>query len=359
MATYTWDSLAKKYHDWRAPTVSVLVNQTPLLNREWSLSSLQYQSTVDMDASTCAITLGNVYDMANAKFSCEDLLILGAPVEVSLGYVVTRTIFKGYLYEVEYELGEESCVALSCMDVKGAMMENSFIPGKNTYKQAIQSMFTGTAARGYSVLCGEPSMKIPELDKAISFDTSHLDDFGFLRRTAELWGLECFVRDGELLLRKKPAPGTPLLEFSPGMFHSLSVAFSSVGYVHSVKIRGGTDDIRDGEKKRASAEAVNPYNPAPAGSAAARLLKRVAESYAPGAKDDASAREMAEADLRRRNRKSGDVTIATRGLPEIQPGYYVDLKGISPKINGKYYISGVTHKFDEHSFVTNATCRRL
>lgn len=356
MTTYTWDALTQKYRGWRAPVARITLDGIPVLQREWRLISLQCQMSVNMEASTCIITLGNVYDRPKSKFSCEDMMILGSTVEVSLGYVTAMPVFKGYLYEISYELGESAEVTLNCMDVKGVMMESSCIAASGSYREIIQSMFKGPAARGYSLLCGAPKMDLPELDRDVTFNTANLDDFGFLRRTALQWGLECFVRTGELLLRKKPAAGTPLLEFVPGTFHSVSVTFSTVGYVHSVRVRGGTDDTRDGEKKKASAEAVNPHKIAPEGTKAARLMKRLSESYAPDALDQKAAKAMADAELRRRRQKSGDVNINLRGLPELQPGYHVSLKGISPKINGKYYITEVTHQFNESAFSTSAVC---
>lgn len=358
MARYSWDALAAKYQGWRAPVAAVSIDGQPLLDREWRLQALQCSLGTGMEASVCTLVLGNVYDQANSKFTCENMLTLGASVRVSLGYIKASLIFVGYLYEIEYELGETASVSLRCMDVKGAMMGNSFITEETTFRKAIRSMFSGPRARGYSLLCSAPSMaNLPELDRMVSFDTSGLDDFGFLRRTAELWGLECFVRQGDLLLRKKPPSQTSVVEFSPGDFHSLSATFSSTGYVHTVRVHGGTDDERDGERKRAVAQAENPDTLAPAGSRAARMLDRVAEFYVPSVRDSKGAKERAEGELRRRA-QAGTVRLSLRGLPDLFPGDYVDLRGISPKINGKYYLTEITHQWNETVFSTWAVCRK-
>lgn len=358
MAQYSWEALTAKYRGWQAPAVEVSIDGQPLLDREWRLQSLQCSLSTGIEASVCTLVLGNVYDRKNSRFTCENILTLGSSVRVSLGYIKASLVFVGYLYEIEYELGETASVTLRCMDVKGAMMGSSFITEETTFRKGIRSMFSGPHARGYSILCSAPAMEnLPELNRLISFDTSGLDDFGFLRQTAELWGLECFVRQGNLLLRKKPQSKTSVVEISPGDFHSLSASFSTTGYVHMVRVRGGTDDERDGEKKRVAAQAENANSLAPAGSKAARVLNRVAEFYVPSVRDSKGAKERAEGELRRRN-QSGNVRLSLRGLPDLFPGDSIDLRGISPKINGKYYVTEVTHQFNETAFSTWAVCRK-
>lgn len=359
MAAHTWEALANKYRDWRAPTVSLSLGGKPLLQQGWRLLSLQCQLSVEMEASTCTVTLGNVYNAAKREFTCESALIPGTLVELSLGYIVMEPVFKGYLYEVEYVMGEDSEeVILNCMDVKGAMMENSRIAPNGTYKEIIQGMFTGASARSYSLLCSKPDLGLPELDRPVAFSTARMDDYTFLKRTSEVWGLECFTQVNKLLLRKKPASGSPLLEFLPGTFHTLSATFSTVGYVRTVRVRGGSDDERDGEKKRALGEAVNKRRFAPDGTQAGKVLDRTSESYAAGARNDKTAKALAEAELRRRARKSGGVTVKLRGLPELLPGHYVDFQKISPKINGRYYVTSVQHQYDGNTFTTSAECGR-
>lgn len=359
MPLYDWQALEKLHQNFRAPSAEIKVQGSALLTPGVRLESLDCHLGTGEQASSCVITLGGVYDRKASRFSCESLLVLGSKVEVSLGYMTRRSVFTGYLYAVRYELGEEARAVLNCMDVKGAMMEAGSVTGAASYRAAITGMFTGKLARGYSALCAAPKLVgLTELDSPIAFSTTGLDDYAFLRETARLWGLEWFVECAVMHLRKKPTGKTELLTLTPGCLHNLSVEFTTVGYVQAVEVRGGTDDVRDANKKRASAKVVGRYRPAPTGTPQARLLARTDAIYASSVRDGKSAKALAEARLRLHERQSGEAALTLRGLAELMPGYFLRLGGASPKINGRYYITDVTHTLDEREFVTRVLCRR-
>lgn len=365
MAQYTFEQLESKYNGWRAPTAKVSLNGNPLPAGTWRIQSVECVTGTELSAGICSVTLGGVYDHKNSKFLCEDEWPLGSIVEVGLGYIVTESVFKGYLYRLEYELGEEAPprVTLLCMDVKGAMMGSGWIgrTGGQTYRQAIQSFFSGESDRGYSVLCSSPEMEnLPELDNPVPFSPAQTDDYRFLCDTAQRFGLEFYVCKGKLILRKKPNSIPLLLELSSDrgikQFHA---ALSSAGYVKAVTVRGGSDDERDGEKKRTLGKADNTQTIAAESSDAGRLIgQRSAEFFSAAARDDKRAQELAEALLRRRQELASEISITLTGLPELLPGFSVSLTHFSPKLDGNLYVIAVTHRMDETQFTTTIVGRK-
>lgn len=365
MAQYTYEQLESKYNGWRAPTAKVFLNGILLSAENWRIKSVECSTGAESSAGICSVILSDVYDRENSQFLCGDDWPLGSIVEVELGYIVTEPVFKGYLYRLEYELGKESPpeVTLLCMDVKGAMMGCGRIDlsGGITYRQVIQGLFSGENARGYGVLCGSPELDgIPELDNTVSFSPIQTDDYCFLSDTAQRFGLEFFVSQGKLILRKKPVSAPILLElsFDQGIerFHAV---LSTAGYVKSVTVHGSSDDERDSEKKRTLGKADNTQPIAAESSDAGRLIgQRSGEFFSAGAKDDKTAQELAEAQMRRRQELASEVLIRMTGLPELLPGFSVSLVRFSPKLNGNLYLTSVTHRMDETQFTTTLFGRK-
>ncbi|WP_411676835.1 phage late control D family protein [Caproicibacter sp.] len=363
MAQYTYEQLEAKYNGWRAPTAKASINGSPLPAAAWRIESVECVTGTELSAGICSVTLGGVYDRKNSRFLCEDEWPLGSIVEVELGYIVTESVFKGYLYRLEYELGEEDPprMILLCMDVKGAMMGNGRLglTGGLTYRQAIRSFFSGENARGYNVLCDPPETDgLPELDNPIPFSPAQTDDYRFLCGTAQRFGLEFFVCKGKLLLRKKPDSAPVLLELSSDRgikrFHA---ALSSAGYIKSVTVRGGSDDERDGEKKRALGKAENTQSIAAESSDAGRLIGQRSAEFFSSAGDDKAAQELAEAQMRRRREMASEISVRLTGLPELLPGFSVGLTRFSPKLDGNLYLTSVIHRMDETQFTTTITGR--
>lgn len=365
MAKYKLEDLEKKYERFAAPEARLVLNGKPVKDERWHIKSVESETTVDYASGVCVVVLTGLYDAEKSKFICEDDLILGTPVSIETGYIVTSPVFFGYLYAVEYTLGTEteSSVTLTCMDVKAAMMGAGLVgfSGNATHKQLIEGFFSGETARGYTELCKAPDMSaLPELERPVSFQTARMDDYTFLTETARRFGLECFVDGGKLVLRKESDSKTPLIALSGlGYIRDISSVNTSLGYVGQITVYGGSDDERDGEKKRAKSIAKNSFEISPKNSSAGRLIGgREAQFFSASVRDEKSAKELAQAQMRLRQRVASEITITMQGIPEIAPGYYMKLEGISPKINGDLYITAVRHIMDESGYRTTVIARR-
>lgn len=364
MARYTLQALHQKYHGFRAPTARVTVGGNTMHSYGWAVTAVECETSVFSEAGTCVVTLGGIYERKNSRFLCDGLLVRGMPVQVQLGYVVTAPVFSGFLYEIAYLFDERSApyVQLICMDVKAAMMGGGILDfsGGLTYRQVIQSFFSGSHARGYSALCSCPDLSLPELEQPVSHLPGQMDDYGFLQHTAQRFGLEFFVSEGDLVLRKEPAAPERIVDLSPeGGVRRLEVRLRSAGYVKSVCVWGGSADIRDGEKKRASATAENTYAITGGNALARRLLgQRALHLFAPSAHDDKTAGIYAQSQLRQSNLLCSELEAELFGLPDLKPGFSLGLAKVSPGLNGAWYITAVSHRLDEEGFSTTVRGRR-
>lgn len=361
---YDWTQLSLMHQDFRALGAAVEIGGSPIAGQSWKLDSIDCDMGVSMEAGSCDITLKNVYDRKSSRFTCENSVKLGTPVKVSIGYVTPKPVFKGYIHEVDYQYGakEEPSATLRCLDIKGAMMGCGLLDynGQDSYKDVINGFFTGKNARGYSVLCGAPDMGgLAELDNEVSFYQEQADDYLFLSHTAEHFSLECFVRDGKLLLRKEPPPTSALIKLNAENIQSLHTGFSCARYVKSVTVYGGSDDERDSDKKRAKGTATGSSpNITESGDAGRLIGKRAVEIFSADARDDKTALQLAKAQLKNRSGRPGIIDITLRGIPELTPGYFIDVAGVSPSINGRLYVTKTVHHMDGRSYTTRIQCKR-
>lgn len=362
MSQYSWNALSTRYRGWKSPTLRIKIGNFLLSQKEWLLESLDCELGVDSEAGYCEMLLTRVYDAKSSCFLCEQELALGVTVEVSLGYTAIKPVFWGYLYEISYELGETEGVRLRCMDVKGAMMGNGplHLSGSQTCREAIQGIFSGRWARGYAALCSSPVLSgLPELDQPLPFFPNAMDDYAFLSEIARRFGLEFFVQEGKLLIRKKPDSGVPLLDITPDRVFACRAVFSSVGYLNRITVHGSSDDSRDEQKKQVKGTALARV-PLPVGSGSAQKLigNREGELYLPSVRDGASAQNLAEAQMRERQTLASRIELRMRALPDLLPGCFLTLEKFSPLINGRVYISSVSHHWSHEEFSTTLLCRK-
>lgn len=364
MASYTMDKLYEKYEGFAAPTAKIKLGDDMISAKGWRVRSVESTTCVGEDSGICTIVLSGVYDMKSSKFLCEDALLRGTVVVVSLGYVTTEEVFTGFLYEVDYELrGDgEPTATMVCMDIKAAMMGGGVhdFSGNMTYKQVVEGFFTGKNARGYSTLSPAPTMSAAALKQPVSFLPQQMDDYAFLTFISRQFGLECFVSKGALLLREKPASPTELISLTPSDgVESITVRLRSAGYIKSVSVLGGNDDERDSEKKHTKGMANNSFELASEGSDAGRIVgARKLEVFAANICDDSTAQSFAEGLLRQRQTLASELTLDIRGLPELLPGFSLTLSKVSTKLNGNWYVTSVSHKMYENSFSTRVLARR-
>lgn len=345
-----------------APTARILIGGKEC--RGYSIRAVESETGVDLEAGCCTVELANVYDIKNSKFLCENDFVRGMKAEVQLGYITTCPVFWGFLYEITYQLGddEEPVCILTLMDVKAAMMGGGVwhYSGGISYKQVIKDFFTGKHARGYSALCPAPDVELKELQQPVAYLPKQMDDYAFLCYTARRFGLECFVSEGKLLIRKKPASAEVLKTLVPGNgLERLSVRLRSAGYLASVTVRGGNDNERDGDKKVVSGVAKNSLKITEGSGDASRLIgKRKLELFEPSARDNQTAALLAESALRKSGQLSSELEMELPGAPELKPGFQIKLSKVSPLLNGDWYLTCVTHRMQENEFRTHVLARR-
>lgn len=340
--------LKKKYRDFAAPTVRILVEGVDLTERyRTALGNITVELTSEYPASGCGFDVMGEYRPADTDFDGKGplrLLELGAKVEVKLGYIATETVFFGLVTDLRYQFDAEEPPVLhvECMDAKCLLMKTQRLElfREKKIDQAVRALLGEQPVGGY--LKGKQVDPIPGEVKllAAGMETS----YDFIVRQARYAGCEFFLLAGKAYFRKKPAAGQPVMTVSPGeALLSGSLSLRGAHLVQKVRVVG----IDPNTDKEFSGTAAS-RGKFGKGAAPARMLSGSERVYLDtGAVSAAQAQQRAKALLGSIEQEFGTLECRCLGIPEIVPGRMIRVKGLSEQADGSFYVTGVRHAFDE------------
>lgn len=349
-ATYEYDSLQKQYKDFSVPAARLKIGGTDLLQlKEASLISLEAVLSMK-SAGSVRVVLGDCYDYKSGAFNSrlKGLAVLGKEVELSLGYGSSlQTIFKGFLASTGMVLDADEGIflELTALDVRWLMMTDNYHVLEHTIKN--YSDVVRDIMKRYQKLC---TVSIDSTDE--NFENGLIcqngSDYDFIVKELIQSGRadrEFFVVADKAYFRKPRSVKSPLMTLSVGQG---LVRFARHAEYENQKIQViGFDP--------ASGAAVNGTAISKASDSLTDVLGGAGERIVmePGCQSSSQAESMAKAlagqSLSRRQR--ADAVCV--GLPEIIPGRFIKLKRVDSVMDQKYYITQVTHTYDQDGFYTS------
>lgn len=276
---------------------------------------------------------------------------LGSTCTLSLGYGKNQTqVFSGILYDINWEDPLDSdvmTIEAVCLDALGCLMLSSSADAgaARTMSQMITDIL-GQA--GCSTLA--PTTKIGDFpaDWDLPAQRTHTTDYAVVRRTAEFFCYEFYAYADELNF------GPPRTETSACVSFENDDGLMEMKRSRTLKNQcaaiavSGTDDAGEQIYAREARLADSGFGSDKMGSALSGDL------YQPElfVRTMAQATYLAKARIDERQRKAGGLTGRSVGLPDIRPGRFVEVSGLSEPVNGSYYITFVQHTLNESGFET-------
>lgn len=350
---YSFSDLTSTYKDFSVPTVKVLIDGQNLLAKgDLIISGLKVELGCGMEASGCNFDIYNVFDEGARTFNktlVSKNFQLGKKIEIELGYITTVKVFKGYISGLNFAVGEDMPkVTVEGTDVKGLMMNNQLNQQwANIKYNDVVSKILGS----YGSFCTSNKVEdTGEVKKKIEMVNE--SDYDFIVRIAERLGFEFFVLEGIAYFRK-PAPyKEPEITLEWGMnIHSLEKKTSLEGQVLEVEVRGY--DENKGEVITGTAKSSTAMQTS--AKTALKSLKKVITDSSIISADEA--KKLAESILQRINRRYVDLRAECVGLPEVVPGRNIAISKLGEGIDGKYYVTKVTHQYNDSYFSTSIEAR--
>lgn len=348
-ATYDYSSLQKKYKGFAVPAAKVVIGGTDLMAmKEAHVTSLEVVLSIE-GAGSARVVLGNCYDYKNGSFQAKlkNLAVLGKTVEVSLGYGSSLlTVFKGFLFSTGMVLDAEEGISFEIMalDVRRLMMSDNFHAAEHSIKNYSDAVTT--IMKRYQKLCTAKIENTSEnfQDGVIRQNAS---DYDFIVRDLIGSGLverEFFVVADKAYFRKPRSVSSVLLTL--GIGKGLIRFSRNAEYENQKFLVCGFDPV-SGKAVEGSAvsKATDSLTDALGGAGERIIMDPACISSAQAGN---MAKNLAAIALAKRQRAEGSCV----GLPEIIPGRFLKLERVDSQMNQKYYVTRVTHTYDEDGFLT-------
>jgi len=351
--SYPFATLSLKYKNFVAPSCEIAIGSLKVKETDCMIRDLMVELSADGAASGCSFYLYGIYDFEKTAFSSEvtSAVKVGAKLTVSLGYISTKKVFEGYVDEftVEYNRTGDPCIFISGMDGLGYLMgvRDHVFAGETKVGEMVKKLLGGSVSAGAasSVTVGA-SVK----DMTVQRIKEGIDSYTYLKTLARQLGVNLLSSKGELVFDKVITSTTSLttLTYGDGL-RSFRKRVSVANQPGKVIVHGLDINNEPVEGEVTSTKLSG--SGSPAASTASKLLKKaVYEEDSPLAKtaDECKALAQNRFDMLAIEYVNGFGTCV--GLPELMAGRYVTVEGMDKNTNGSYFLSRVTHYFNEDGY---------
>ena len=347
-AVWEYEKLQTTYKDFRVPAASFVIGGKDLTKTNAALTRIEAVLSLD-GASSVRAEFADCYSVKNGSFdsAVSGAAVPGKTVELLLGYSSSLVkVFQGYLSNIRVHASTETGYSLEFvgLDVRRLMMTDNFHVRElkiTNYSDAVSEVLKRYKKLASAVIdATDENLKdglIWQNGSDYDFITRDLIDSGRVER-------EFFAAVDKVYFRKPRSVSSPVLTLRPG---------------------GGLISLETDGEYLNTAWNVLGFDPA-AGKpiqdrAAAKTDGTVTDALGgPGEyfvsdpacvnKTQTGRRAKSLADTALRG--SQKAVIRTIGLPEMIPGRFVKIERVDSLVNKKYYITRVTHTFDEDGFHT-------
>lgn len=350
--------LKSKYNGFIKPNVDLSVISKSNRNK-FVVSDITIELSCEFSANIANINIYNVYDDENKKFKDNDIdqvFQIGKKININIGYDKSmECVFCGFISGISYNFSDRDLpyISLECLDVRAIMMasnQHSQLLQEN-YSACINDIINKSEYKSYFKTTNiDSNIKSPSGDDKLLFELTDESDYDFIVKVAKKFGYEFFVSQETIYFRKKRIKKEPILTLSnKNLITNLEATFNIAGIANSVEIRNIDD--KTGKIIQASSRSSAVF--AKTSSASKITSKAIKVIIDPSISSEDEAQTRADVELDRLSWNFGTFFIKTIGLPELIPGRFIKIDGISDNVNKKVYIVKVIHEINESGFKTS------
>lgn len=371
-----WNTLVTDYNNFFVPSFAVKVGAAPGASADQNLLSLNppvavYNVSVDRainEAGSFSFTVDNPYSLEGSgkkfpRLEKDSPFQPGVKVVIELGYssnlkpVITGTIDS---VEVSFEANGLSSLTIKGYDfLQPLMKEKKTVPSSwgTPDKQIAYSDIVKDIVKKYNL----KDTEVEDTKQTFSsVKNQGNNDFEFIKgKLAVEVGFEVYVR-GDVFHFHKPrmdkAAEIKSLEWGKSLI-SFSPRLDVSGQVTSVEVKGWDPDTQSAVVGTAAAGNESNRGRGQSGSEIAQSSGSTATEriWRAELRTQGEAQKYAQAVLEKRSQKLLTGSGECIGLPEIEPGLKVDIKGLGTRFDKSYYMTKVTHSISSSGFKTQFT----
>lgn len=293
-------------------------------------------------------------DPASSEFPASDSsdFIPGVDVEIEMGYAnQNNTVFKGIItaHSVKIRRDQPSLLHLTCKHkaVKLTVGRKNNIFYKKKDSEIIKTL--GGSA-GVSVSVEATTDKHPEMVQFYS------TDWDFMLSRAEANGLFVFTEDTKISVKKPAFSAAPKLSLLYGAtIFDFDAEIDARSQYSAVKASAW--DAATQKVKKVSGR--NPNATTPGNLSSGKLsdtigLNEFSLNHT-GQIPDTELQQWANAQWLRSQMAKVRGTVCFQGHDGILPGDMIELEGVGNRFNGKVFVSGVRHEFNQYNWETTVS----
>nr|DAK82840.1 MAG TPA: hypothetical protein [Caudoviricetes sp.] len=359
MATLEFEALKSKYEGFARPTAVIQVNDKPIVSAKSTLrvSDIEVDLTCGYEASIATFRIFNVYNTAKAQFETEAVqkfINLGSKVEIYLGYGNQATlVFVGLIAKVSYQMLEYDvpCIQVTAMDAKSIMMAGNYSRQMTArqFTDAVQEILNRAPyARLKSMgiiqnVQVTQGLHVPAESGANAAQTIEMvaeSDYEFLVKLAKRNNYEFFCECGTVIFRKAKEVRMPLLTLTPSMgVYQFEVEYDITGLSETIYARS-----TDPDKAKLIESKGKFSNKISLGNKAKPLLKGSERVYIdPTISSKEEAQDRVDSLMEDMAFRYGSLNMDMVGLPELKPGYFLDMQCMGEGPSNVFYMMEVHH----------------
>lgn len=349
-AVWEYEKLQTTYKDFRIPAVSFTVGGKDLAKTDAALTRVEAVLSLD-GASSVRAEFADCYSVKNGSFdsAVSDAAVPGKTVDLMLGYSSSLVkVFHGYLSNVRVHTSADSGYSLEFvgLDVRRLMMTDNCHVRElkiTNYSDAVSEILNRYKKLASAVVdATDENLKdglIWQNGSDYDFITKDLIESGRADR-------EFFAAVDRVYFRRPRSVSSPVITLRPGS--GLISLETDEEYINSAWNVLGFDPVSGKPiQDKAAAKTAGSMTDALGGAGEWFVSDPACIN-----KTQTAGRAKSLAD--RALQKSQKAVIRTIGLPELIPGRFVKIERVDSLVNKKYYITRVTHTFDEEGFRTVA-----
>jgi phage protein D len=344
--SYVYKDLEAKYGGFAAPSFTVKIGGTKLDGAKIPISSLSVDIDAGPGAGGCRFTIESQYDYERSKWEGElpGLVEVGKKIEIEVGYIKKKQIFHGFIddYTIEYDASSAPRVTVSGIDAKGFLMSSAAVKymSEKDASAVVNSLLDSCVQKSFA--SKKTVGSLPKFTAKLIQENQ--TDYAFLCYLAELFCVQFFVVNGEIIFKDVMSVTSPILTLTRGVgLLSFSKTLSLRRQIGKVTVTGNDT------KAKAVSGSVKASSLGGSGSEASAKASGIGGAeitvHSEFVRSQQECKQLAQAifNVRAQDFLSGGGRCV--GIPELIPGRYIAIEGLDNRSSDKYYISKVTHEY--------------
>lgn len=358
--------------DFYAPTFMIKIGGKAQEELKNAVISLEVDENLE-SASMFTININEGLDIKTQKFTWLDNKLIapegGEDVEISIGYAsrakkLKEPLITGKITALNPSFPSTGVPTLSVQGYDLSFcLQKSVVKKKRTFDK--EKDYGAVAKK----IASEHKLGVVNIKSTIKpcekiTQNPGESDYNFLKRLADRFGYEFFIRNKELYFRKPRDYEEEVMTLEWGKeLISFNPRLSTAKVVSKVTVKGhnqknpakpiiGIATLKDigfkEPKAKSAAESVKTCQ---------KKEVETSEHDFPVC-DEEDAKALAKALLIKANNSVIEGSCECIGIPELRPGTNVQIEGIGKRFSGKYYIKSVKHSIGDSGYTVSFEVRR-